>query len=121
MSSFSPLVFMRSDMRYRSWFRVLSTLALLLCVLSPWAFAQEERSEVAIQGTGFYTKQSAGNGIAQHPTDTGGFLFSYRYHFNRWLAAEGSSASTATRNSTLFRLAHLGFNPMCIRQPAAWS
>jgi outer membrane immunogenic protein len=90
MSSFSPLVFMRSDMRYRSWFRVLSTLALLLFLLSPWAFAQEERSEVAIQGTGFYTKQSAGNGIAQHPTDTGGFLFSYRYHFNRWLAAEGS-------------------------------
>ena len=28
--------------------------------------------------------------INQHATDTGGFLLSYRYHFNRWLAADAS-------------------------------
>jgi opacity protein-like surface antigen len=53
--------------------------------------AQEEgRHEVSVQGTGFFTKDSQGNGISQHTTDTGGFLASYRFHFNRWLAAEAS-------------------------------
>jgi len=45
------------------------------------------RHEVVLQGTGFYTKDSNGNGISQHATDTGGFLVGYRFHFNRWLAA----------------------------------
>ncbi len=55
------------------------------------AMAQEEgRREASVQGTGFFTKDSQGNGIFQHTTDTGGFLASYRFHFNRWLAAEAS-------------------------------
>jgi opacity protein-like surface antigen len=53
--------------------------------------AQERRwQEIAVQGTGFFTKDSSGNGINQHATDTGGFLVSYRYHFSRWLAADAS-------------------------------
>jgi len=56
------------------------------------AMAQEGRwQEIGVQGTGFFTKDSSGNGINQHATDTGGFLLSYRYHFNRWLAADASS------------------------------
>jgi hypothetical protein len=47
-------------------------------------------SEISVQGTGFFTKDSGGDGINQHATDTGGFLLSYRYHFNRWLAADAS-------------------------------
>jgi len=55
------------------------------------AMAQEGRwQEIGVQGTGFFTKDSTGNGINQHATDTGGFLLSYRYHFNRWLAADAS-------------------------------
>jgi len=55
------------------------------------AVAQEgARHEVSAQGTGFFTKDSDGNGISQHSTDTGGFLVSYRFHINRWLAADGS-------------------------------
>jgi opacity protein-like surface antigen len=55
------------------------------------AIAQEGRwQEISVQGTGFFTKDSSGNGINQHATDTGGFLLSYRYHFNRWLAADAS-------------------------------
>ena len=50
--------------------------------------AQEQRSEISLQGTGFYTKDSTGQGIRQQATDTGGFLIGYRYHINRWLAAE---------------------------------
>jgi opacity protein-like surface antigen len=71
---------------------VLSVLsALLLCGSA--AFAQEESvstHEVSVQGTGSFTKDSNGNGISQHATDTGGFLLGYRYHFNRWLAAEAN-------------------------------
>src|SRR5580700_5336639 len=48
------------------------------------------RNEVSVQGTGFFTKDSQGNGLSQHSTDTGGFLVGYRLHFNRWLAADAS-------------------------------
>jgi opacity protein-like surface antigen len=54
------------------------------------AAAQEIRSEISIQGTGFFTKDTDGNGIRQHASDTGGFLVGYRYNFNRWLAAEAN-------------------------------
>ncbi len=68
--------------------------ALLLSGSS--AMAQESsflgRSEVSLQGTGFFTKDSQGNGINQHSTNTGGFLISYRYHLYRWLSADASYA-----------------------------
>lgn len=54
------------------------------------AKAQEGRwQEISVQGTGFFTKDSS-SGINQHSTDTGGFLLSYRYHFNSWLGADAS-------------------------------
>src|SRR5262245_62767264 len=57
--------------------------------------AQElPRNEVSVQGTGFLTKDSEGNGIRQHTTDSGGLLASYRFHFNSWLAADGSYGYT---------------------------
>jgi opacity protein-like surface antigen len=66
--------------------------AVLLCASG--AMAQENgwrgRSEVSVQGTGFFTKDSQENGLTQHSTNTGGFLLSYRYHFYRWLAADAS-------------------------------
>jgi hypothetical protein len=35
--------------------------------------AQEGRwQEISVQGTGFFTKDSSGDGINQHATDTGG-------------------------------------------------
>jgi opacity protein-like surface antigen len=48
------------------------------------------RNEVSVQGTGFFTKDSQGNGLSQHSTDTGGLLVGYRIHFNSWLAADAS-------------------------------
>jgi opacity protein-like surface antigen len=48
------------------------------------------RHEVAVQGTGFFTKDSPQNGTLQHSTNTGGFLLNYRFHINGWLAAEAS-------------------------------
>jgi opacity protein-like surface antigen len=80
--------------------RKLVVAAVLGILMSaPGAMGQEGRwqgigeghwQEISVQGTGFFTKDSSGNGINQHATDTGGFLVSYRYHFNRWLAADAS-------------------------------
>ena len=75
----------------RAW--VLTVLSALL-LFSSAAFAQEEpawkHGEISVQGTGFFTKDSQGNGISQHATDTGGFIVGYRYHFNKWIAAEAN-------------------------------
>ena len=62
----------------------------LIMLLASGALAQEQRSEISIQGTGFYTKDATGDGIRQRATDTGGFLVGYRYRFNRWLSAEAN-------------------------------
>jgi len=67
---------------------VSAFLAILLSASA--AMAQEERQEIGVQGTGFFTADSSGNGIDKHATNTGGFVLSYRYHFNRWLATEAS-------------------------------
>ena len=61
-----------------------------IALMSVTAVAQEVRSEISVQGTGFFTKDTNGNGIRDHATDTGGFLVGYRYNFNRWLAAEAN-------------------------------
>jgi opacity protein-like surface antigen len=63
------------------------------------------RNEVSVQGTGFLTKDSEGNGIRQHTTDSGGLLASYRFHFNSWLAADGSYVYT---RNTLWNLTSAG-------------
>ena len=52
------------------------------------ALAEDTRSEVNLEGTGFFTKDSNNHGISQRATNAGGFLVGYRYHFNDWLAAE---------------------------------
>jgi opacity protein-like surface antigen len=62
-------------------------------LLASSARAQEGefmRHEVAVQGTGFFTKDSQQNGTLEHSTNTGGFLVNYRFHINGWLAAEAN-------------------------------
>ena len=59
-------------------------------LLSMTVVAQEERSEVSVQGTGFFTKDTDSNGVQQRATETGGFLIGYRYNINRWLSAEAN-------------------------------
>lgn len=63
----------------------------VLALTSVSATAQEFiRSEVSIEGTGFFTHDSSGNGVLDRATNTGGLLVGYRYNFNRWLAAEAN-------------------------------
>jgi opacity protein-like surface antigen len=69
-----------------------SAVAILTSVLlsAVSALAQEVRNEISVQGTGFFTKDTSGNGTSRTATNTGGLLVGYRYHFNRWLSAEAN-------------------------------
>src|SRR3977135_336217 len=73
---------------------LVSALLGALLLFASAAIAQESdwrgRNEVSVQGTGFFTKDSQGNGLTQHSTNAGGLLISDRYHFYRWLAADAS-------------------------------
>jgi len=73
-----------------SFKRVGITIVGLVALLSMAAAAQEIRSEISVQGTGFFTKNSQGNGVRNQAEETGGFLVGYRYNINRWLAAEAN-------------------------------
>jgi opacity protein-like surface antigen len=68
--------------------KALITFATVALFLVAGAVAQESRSEISLQGTGFFTKDSSGQGTTQRATNTGGFLVGYRYNLTRWLAAE---------------------------------
>jgi hypothetical protein len=70
--------------------RTAIMLAGFIILLSLGATAQESRSEISVQGTGFFTQDTNGHGISRTTTDTGGFLVGYRYHFNRWLSGEAN-------------------------------
>jgi opacity protein-like surface antigen len=65
-------------------------LASFVMLLALSATGQESRSEISIQGTGFFTQDTSGQGVSRTTTDTGGFLVGYRYHFNRWLSGEAN-------------------------------
>jgi opacity protein-like surface antigen len=70
--------------------RIAILLAGFVICLTLGAPAQESRSEISLQGTGFFTRDSSGQGISRSTTDTGGFQVGYRYNINRWFSAEGN-------------------------------
>jgi opacity protein-like surface antigen len=69
--------------------RIALLIASAAVLLGTAAVAQEPRSEIGLQGTAIFTKDTRGQGTTQRGTETGGVLVGYRYHFNRWLAADG--------------------------------
>ena len=80
--------------------RTAIIMLAVVFVLSVGATAQEKRSDISVQGIGFFTKDSSGQGIRRQGTQSGGVLGAYRYHINRWLSAE--AAYGWNRNSQLF-------------------
>lgn len=69
----------------------LFIIAVSLLLLFPlYASAQENRSEVSIQGTGLFTKDTSGNATAYSATGSAGLLGTYRYHFNHRLSVEAA-------------------------------
>src|SRR3981081_1248951 len=68
--------------------KLLATAILVVLMNASAAIAQERHlQEISVQGTGLFTKDSNGNRINQHSTDTGGFLLTYRFQLNTLLAA----------------------------------
>jgi opacity protein-like surface antigen len=70
--------------------RIIIFLGSFMLLLALAATAQENRHEVSLQGTGFFTQSTSGNGTAYSATQTGGFLSTYRYHLNHWASIEGA-------------------------------
>src|SRR6202158_5959434 len=71
--------------------RLLAGVVFGMLLFTSAARADEGgKQEASAQGTGFFTADSTGRGLSQRSTNTGGFLLSYRYHFNRWLGADVS-------------------------------
>lgn len=60
----------------------------VLLVLSLSCWAQEERHQITLQGSGFLGKTTNSSGIQNEPTNSGGFLAGYRFDLNKWIAAE---------------------------------
>src|SRR5580704_8823246 len=77
---------MRKKNMKRSLFVALATIPLLAIM----AVSQESRNQISVQGTGFFTKDSNGDGIFRSTTETGGLQLEYRYRINRWFSAEGN-------------------------------
>ena len=75
------------------------TCGVVLVSLSG-AFAQESRSEVSLQGTGFFTSSTSSEASNYSATQTGGFLGTYRYHLNHFVSVEG--AYGFDRNSQIY-------------------
>jgi outer membrane autotransporter protein len=82
-------------------------LGSIILLLTLAATAQENRSEISLQGTGFFTQGTSGNGSAYSATQTGGFLGTYRYHLNHWISAEGAYGYEA--NSQKYLLSSSAF------------
>jgi opacity protein-like surface antigen len=68
---------------------VVVTLGAVFCI-SLAASAQENRSEISLQGGGLFTSSTTGNGTVYDATDSGGFLATYRYHLSHWISLEGA-------------------------------
>jgi len=67
-------------------------LLAMTCVLlsALIATAQENRSEVSLQGAGWFTNSTGGNGTSYNATQSGGILGTYRYHLSHWISAEAA-------------------------------
>ncbi len=82
--------------------RLLAGVVFGMLLFTSTARADEgSKQEASAQGTGFFTKNSTGNGRSQTSTNAGGFLLGYRYHFNRWLAADVSYGRVVNSERTL--------------------
>jgi outer membrane immunogenic protein len=82
--------------------RLLTGVVFGMLLFTSVARADEDsKQEVHAQGIGFYTKTSTSTGRRQGATDAGGFLVGYRYHFNRWLAADASYGRVRDTQRTL--------------------
>ena len=79
--------------------RTAIMLAGFVVLLTLGATAQESRSEISLQGTGFFTKDSNGQGISRTTSDTGGFMVGYGITSTVGFLLKETMATTETRKS----------------------
>ncbi len=70
--------------------RRAGVLVATIFFMSLVPFAQENRQEISLQGAGFFTGSTSGNGTSYNTTQTGGFIGAYRYHLNHRVSVEGA-------------------------------
>src|SRR5271166_3898561 len=75
----------KGDLRMKT----LIVPAIILILFGISSSAQEVRSEVTVQGSGFFQKQTTNGGITNKPTNSGGVMAGYRFNLKNWLAVEG--------------------------------
>lgn len=68
--------------------RVILSWAGIVLLFSLNGVAQSVRSEVSAEGTGVFTKDNNGDGVANKATKSGGLQIGYRYNINHRFAAE---------------------------------
>jgi hypothetical protein len=90
----------QAQIKNRAMHRTAITILTAVFLISVGGSAQEMRSEISVQGAGFFTKDSKGQGTLQQDTQAGGVLTGYRYRINHWVSAE--AAYGWNRNSQLF-------------------
>src|SRR5215475_8848442 len=62
-----------------------------LVLFATAAMAQvEQPSQISLQGTGLFTKDSNTDSASQRATNSGGLLVGYSYQFNNWAGVEGN-------------------------------
>jgi len=104
--------------RNHNMHRTASIIAGIVFLLSLGATAQETRSEISLQGTGFFTKDTTGQRTTQRSTDSGGFLVGYRYTSIAGWRPKESTAMGETHSSTSARRDCPEFKPTFTRRPA---
>lgn len=82
--------------------RKLLLLGSIVLCQTLTATAQEERSEISLQGTGLFTKNTSGNGTGYSATGAGGFLSTYHFHLNKWYVIEGAYGLSLNVQKFLF-------------------
>lgn len=90
-----------------------ATLLIIVFGLSLAVAAQENRSEISVQGGGVFPMSTSGNGTGNgtsySATESGVVLGTYRYHLNHWLSVEGAygynmNTQKYTLTSSAFRI-----------------
>ncbi len=88
-------------MKTNYFLRTIAVFAAVLLILSMTALAQDERNQISVQGTGFFTKNTDGNGLHSKATEAGGLLLGYRRHiFGRFSAETNYGWSRNTHSFT---------------------
>ena len=100
--------------------RTAIMLATFIVLLSLGASAQENRSEISVQGTGFFTQNTNGQGISRTTTETGGFLVGYRITSIAGFPAKRTMAMTATPRGIFVRVGSRELSLMCTQPQPTW-